>query len=306
MDTLHPISVFVRVAEAKSFTAAAKRLGMSPSAASKSLTRLEQRLGVRLLHRTTRNVSLTEDGGTFFERCRLILGELEDAETAVTRQQSQPRGRLRVVMPAGFGRAVLVPVLTKFADIHGGLTVDVEFSSRAVDLAEEGIDVLVRIGQLADGRLVARKLCDMRYITVASPDYLARHGEPLTPDDLTRHRCLGHHIPYTNRYRDWKFVSDGEVVSKAASGNLNMNDGAALVDAAMEGAGIAAVATFLAADAVRSGRLQIVLRDYVPAGPSVWIAYLERRHLPRRIAAFVDFVAAQVPRSSSLDALEFQ
>lgn len=289
---LSPISVFVRVAEAKSFTAAAKRLGMSPSAASKSLTRLEQRLGVRLFNRTTRTVNLTADGNAFYERCRVILSELEDAESALVREQSQPRGRLRVVMPPGFGRAVLVPSLTEFAKLHRELIVDLELSSRIVDLAEEGVDVLVRIGDLPDRRLVARKLCDMRYVTIASPSYLARHGEPRTPADLARHHCLGHHIPYTNRYREWKFSCDGELVAHSVSGNLNINDGAALLTAAIKGAGIATVATFLAADAIRDEELKIVLPDYAMLGPPVWMAYLERRHLPRRIAAFVDFVVA--------------
>ncbi|MGZ8265074.1 MAG: LysR family transcriptional regulator [Burkholderiales bacterium] len=301
MDALHPISVFVKVAEARSFTAAAKRLGLSPSAASKSLTRLEQRLGVRLLNRTTRTVSLTDDGSAFYERCRLILSELEDAESAVTREQSEPRGRLRVVTPAGFGRAVLIPVLTRFAARHRELTLDVEFSSRVVDIAEEGVDVLVHIGALSDRRLVARKLCQMRYVTVAAPEYLERCGEPKHPADLARHECLGHHIPYTNRYRDWAFAHAGERIAKTFSGNLNLDDGSALLAAAIEGAGIAMVATFLAAEPVRSGRLKIVLRDYIADGPEVWIAYLDRRHLPRRIREFVSFVAAHVPQSVSTD-----
>lgn len=301
MDALNPISIFVRVAEAKSFTAAAQRLGMSPSAASKSLTRLEQRLGVRLLNRTTRSVSLTDDGGTFYERCRAILSELEDAENAVARQQKHPRGRLRVVMPAGFGRAVLMPVLARFAERQREVVVDVEFSSRAVDLAEEGVDVLVHIGALSDRRLVARKLCDMRYITVAAPSYLEEHGEPREPAELVRHRCLGHHVPATHRYRDWEFDDGGKRVSKALSGNLNINDGSGLLAAAIEGAGIATVATFLAAEAVRAGRLKVLLRDYIAQGPPVWIAYLDRRHLPGRIREFVDFVAAEAPLSRALE-----
>jgi DNA-binding transcriptional LysR family regulator len=294
MDTLYPISVFVRVADAKSFTVAAKRLGMSPSAASKSVSRLEQRLGVRLLNRTTRVVSLTEDGSTFYERCRGILGELEDAENAITRQHDEPRGRVRIVMPAGFGRAVLVPVLARFAQRYCELTVDVEFSSRVVDLAEEGIDVLVHIGQLSDRRLVARKLYEMSYVTVASPAYLETHGEPHTPDDLLHHLCLGHHIPYTNRYREWDFAWAGERMSKTLSGNLNLNDGSGLVAAAIAGAGIATVATFLVADAVRMNQLRVVLPDYIAAGPPVWMAYLNRRHLPSRIRAFVDFVFSEI------------
>lgn len=303
MDSLYSISIFVRVAEARNFTAAAKRLGISPSGVSKSLTRLEEKLGVRLVNRTTRSVSLTEDGHSFFERCRQILGELEDAETALTRQLTKPRGRLRVQLPVGFGRAVLVPILVEFAQLYKELVIDVEFSNRVIDLVEEGVDAVVWIGDLKDQRLVARRLCEIRYVTVASPGYLARYGEPKTPDDLRLHHCLGYHIPHTNRYQDWNFVSDGQQLSKHISGNLNMNNGAPLLDAAIAGAGIATIGTFLAAEPVRAGKLRIVLRDYVSVGPTVWIAYLGRRHLSSRIRAFVDFLTTKVPASSSWDTI---
>lgn len=302
-DSLHAISIFVRIAETKSFTKAAKRLGISTSGVSKSLTRLEERLGVRLANRTTRSVSLTDDGATFFERCCQILGDLEDAETVVTRRQTKPRGRLRVQLPVGFGLKVIAPFLAQFAEQCPELVIDVEFGDRIADLAEEGIDAVVRIGHPGDTRLVARKLCDLRYVPVASPDYLARHGEPKSPDDLQQHRCLGYHIPQTNRYRDWSFLSAGQPYLKPISGNLNMNNGQALVDAAIAGAGIATVATFMACDAVRAGLLRIVLSEYVQAGPPVWVGYLERRHLSLRIRAFVDFLTINIPLSSSWDTI---
>ncbi len=303
-DSLHAISIFVRIAETKSFTKAAKLLGISTSGVSKSLTRLEERLGVRLANRTTRSVSLTDDGATFFERCRQILGDLEDAETVVTRRQTKPRGRLRVQLPVGFGLKVIAPFLAQFAEQCPELVVDVEFSDRISDLAEEGIDAVVRIGPTGDTRLVARKLCDLRYVTVASPDYIARHGEPKTPDDLQRHRCLGFYIPQTNRYRDWGFDSAGQHHSKSISGYLNMNSGQALLDATIAGAGIATMATFMACDAVRAGLLRIVLREYVPpTGPLIWVCYLERRHLSLRIRAFVDFLTTHIPLSSSWDTI---
>lgn len=299
MDEINAISVFVRVAEARSFVGAAARLGISPSAASKSLTRLEQRLGVRLLNRTTRSVSLTDDGLAFFESCRNGLRQLEDAETALTRGHSQPRGRLRVLMPPGFGRVVLVPVLAKFAELHPALIVDVEFTSRPTDLADEGIDVVIRTGDPGDRRLISRKLCDIRYVAVASPDYIARCGEPATPADLATHRCLGYHIPQTHRYRDWSFAASGHPLVRRVSGNLNMNDGAALMDAAVAGAGIAMAATFLVAAPVQRGELRLVLRDYVSPGPPVCAAYLRGHHVSNRIRTFIDFLLSQVPQSSS-------
>jgi LysR family transcriptional regulator, regulator for bpeEF and oprC len=299
MDEINAISVFVRVAEARSFVGAATRLGISPSAASKSLTRLEQRLGVRLLNRTTRSVSLTDDGLTFFESCRDALRQFEDAEIALTRSHSQPRGRLRVLMPAGFGRAILVPVLAEFAELHPALVVDVEFASRASDLADEGIDVVILTGHPGDRRLIARKLCDIRYVAVASPDYLARCGEPATPADLGKHRCLGYHVPQTHRYRDWNFAAAGRPLIRHVSGNLNMNDGAALIDAAIACAGIAMAATFLVAAPVQRGELRLVLRDYVSAGPPVCAAYLRGHHISNRIRTFIDFLLSQVPQSSA-------
>ncbi|HTP95399.1 MAG TPA: LysR family transcriptional regulator [Burkholderiales bacterium] len=302
-DRIQGIAVFVRVAEARSFTDAARRLGMSPSGASKAITRLEDRLGVRLVHRTTRSVSLTDDGAAFFERCRQLLGELEDAETAVTRRRSKPSGRLRIQMPEGFGRLVIVPLLARFVDANPELVVDAELSDRVADLADEGLDAAVRIGELGDARLIARRLCDLRFVTVASPDYLARHGAPRTPDDLAHHRCLAYYLPHTHRYREWEFVAGGERFSRPLSGPLNVNNAQALLDAATAGAGIANVATFIAHEAIRAGRLRVVLREYVPAGPPVWVVYLERRHLSPRVQALVAFLTAQIPPSPPWDAV---
>ncbi len=300
-DALYSISLFVRVAEAKSFTKAAERLGISPSAVSKGVTRLEERLGVRLANRTTRSVSLTEDGAAFFERCRQILGEIEDAETAVMRTRTKPTGRLRVLMPVGFGLKVLAPLLPRFSAAYPDLTVDVEFSDRVADLAQEGIDAAVRVGEPGDTSLVVRKLCDLRYVPVASPAYLQRWGEPQTPQDLKRHNCLQYHIPQTNRYREWRFVASHESVP--VSGRLNMNSGGALVDAAIAGAGIAVVATFMAYDAVRAGKLRVLLPEHASMGSPVWVGYLQRRHLSLRIRAFVDFLVTHIPASSTWDAI---
>ena len=295
VSALYPVSVFVRIVEAKSLTEAAKRLGISPAATSKNLSRLEERLGVRLVNRTTRKLSLTDDGAVFFERCQHILADMEDAETVLTQRRAAPSGRLRVQMPVGFGRAVLAPLLARFDERHSQLTINVEFSDRVVDLTEDGIDVLVWNGERSDSSLVARKLCDIHYLTVASPQYLARYGEPKSPEDLINHRCLGYYVPHTNRCREWHFARNGQPFTQEVSGSLNMNNGAALLDAALGGVGIARVAMFLAADAIRTGRLRIVLQDYLSRGPTVWVGYLARPHLSPRIRALVDFLAAEVP-----------
>lgn len=302
-DALYSISLFVRVAEAKSFTKAAERLGISASAVSKAVTRLEERLGVRLANRTTRSVSLTEDGAAFFERCRQILSEIEDAETAVAHTRTNPTGRLRVLMPVGFGLKVLAPLLPAFATKYPDLNVDVEFSDRTADLAQEGIDAVVKVGNPGDTNLVVRKLCDLRYVPVASPAYLQRCGEPRTPQDLKKHNCLKYHIPQTNRYREWNFLTGGQDQSTPVSGNLNMNSGGALVEAAIAGAGIAVVATFMAYDPVRAGKLRVLLPEHASMGSPVWVGYLERRHLSLRIRCFVDFLVTHIPPSSTWDAI---
>ncbi|MBI4193612.1 MAG: LysR family transcriptional regulator [Betaproteobacteria bacterium] len=293
----------MRVAEARSFTEAARKLGISPSGASKALTRLEDKLGVQLVHRTTRSVSLTDDGTAFYERCRQILGELEDAETAVTRRRAKPRGRLRVQMPVGFGQRVLAPLLAQFSQLNPELVIDAELSDRVPDLADEGLDAAIRIGDLGDARLIARRLCNLRFVTVASPRYLERYGEPRTPDELERHRCLMIYIPHTHRYRAWNLVSSSARSPRVPSGGLNINNAHALVDAAIAGIGIAHVPTFAAFDAIQAGSLQPILRGYASEGPPVWVVYLERRHLSPRIQAFVDFLTSGISQTPAWDAV---
>lgn len=301
-DSLQGISVFVRVAETRSFTGAARKLGMSTSGASKAIARLEERLGVRLVQRTTRSVGLTEDGQAFYERCRHILGELEEAEVAVTRTRAKPQGRLRVHMPVAFGEHVFAPLTATFAQMHPELVLDLELSDRAPDLAEEGFDAAIRIGDLRDSRLIARRLCDLRFVTFASPEYLRRYGEPLTPDDLDRHRCLLFYVPHTHRYRSWNFASDGAPFVKTPAATLNFNNAYALVRAAVAGAGIANVSEYIAADAIRAGALRRLLREYEAPGPTVWLVYLERRHLSPRVQALAAFLAEHMPALSSAPA----
>ena len=301
MENLNAMVVFVRVAETKSFTAAAKRLGISPSGVSKAVGRVEEELGVRLLNRTTRTVSLTDDGASFFERCRQILAEIEDAETTLTCTRSIPHGRLRVQMPVVFGGCVIVPALAGFTERHPGLTLDVELSDRIVDLAEEGLDATIRIGKLEDSRLIARKLCDLNFVICASPQYLKHRGEPKSPDDLDQHSCLGYLLPHTGRYREWKFAKDGLRFSKAVSGRLNLNNAESLLAATIAGAGIATMASFVAADAIKAGRLVLVLRNYISVGPQVSVVYLRSRHLSPRIQAFVEFLSQVAPSAPPWD-----
>ncbi len=302
-DLLHGMSVFVCVAEARSFTGAATRLGLSPSAISKAMGRLEARLGVRLLYRNTRNLSLTDDGSAFLQHSRHILGEIEDVQSALNRRRMKPRGRLRLHMPPAFGRRVVMPLLARFADDNEELAIDVELSDRMPDLTDEGLDAAIRSGELADSSLVARKLCDIRYVSVASPAYLRAFGEPRTPADLDAHRCLGFYTPHTHRYREWRFVSDAASFSKPRHGRLNVNSAEALLDAAVAGAGIARIATFIAAEPIRSGLLHPVLKEYITPGPTVWLVHTARRFVSLRVQSLVDFLTERIRQSQAWDAV---
>ena len=301
IDNFAAVVAFVRVAESLSFKAAAAQLGVSGPAASKAIARLERRLGVRLFHRTTRRVALTDDGQAFLERCRRILEVVQEAEEVLTSRQLTLRGRLRVQMPLGFGRHVILPALPQLLTTYPALAVDVDLSDRVVDFANEGLDLAVRIGPISDSRVIAKKLYDIRFVTCASPAYLRRHGTPGKPEDLVQHECLPYWMPPLGRHREWVFERQGIPFSLPLSGRLNINNSEALIDAAVAGAGIVCVATFLAADAVKAGKLKVILREFVTRGPAVSAVYLPTRHLSTRIRAFLDFLAAVVPEEPGWD-----
>jgi LysR family transcriptional regulator for bpeEF and oprC len=294
VENLNSLVVFVRVAETRSFTAAARRLGLTSSAVSKSVSRLEQELGVRLLHRSTRVVTLTGDGVDFFEQCRQILSAIDEAERSVTHSKGTPHGHLRVQMPVGFGRRVVVPALRKLAHKYQGLVVDAELSDRVADLAYEGFDAAIQIGQVSDERLVARTLCRLRFTALASPDYLARHGEPGTPDELDAHECLSYVSPLTGGYRPWAFSKNGQPISKRVSGRLNVNNADSLLEAAIAGMGIVMISNFIAAEAISTGRLRPILTGYVAPGPKVYVVYPPSRTVSLKLRTLIDFLEEAV------------
>jgi len=291
MENLNALRVFVRVAETRSFKEAAKKLGLTSSAVSKAVGRLEAEMGVRLFQRTTRSVGLSDEGELFFAHCRQILAEIESAESLLTRSAAGPSGRLRVHMTVGFGRRVIMPAIGRFIERHPALTVSAELSDRSVDLAYEGFDVDVRIGPVAEARVVARKLCRLHFLACASPDYLARHGEPQTPDDLDRHNCLAYTQIHTGRVREWWFQDQGRHFAKTVSGRLNANNSESLLMAAVSGLGIAMVSNFIAGEAIAQGLLKPILTRYATPGPEVSAVYLPGQNLSPKVRAFVDFLA---------------
>lgn len=282
MENLNGLRVFVQVGEARSFTVAGRRLGLTSSGVSKAIAKLERSYGIRLLDRSTRSVALTAEGQEFFERCRHLLAELEEAETQLTQSMSAPRGRLRVHMPTAFGKRVVLPLLAQVLPRHPAVIVDVELGERGVDTLEEGFDAAIRFGDLPDSGLTARRLSEASFVVCASPEYLARHGEPRTPDDLDRHECLGYVTPWRDHYRDWQFAHHGRLFSRSVSGSLNVNNGEALLNAAIAGSGIAMIASFVAHDAVHAGQLRVLLRDYIaPAVPAFMLHLPGRQRSPR-------------------------
>lgn len=295
MDNFGAITVFARVAEMRSFSAAGERLGMTASGTSRAVSRLEARLGAKLLDRTTRRVDLTRDGLEFYEHCRHILAEIDKATTFLNRAGSAPRGHLRVQMPVGFGNRVIVPQLPRFAERYPQVELDVELNDRGIELSKEGIDVAVRVGTIRDSSLATRRLCHTRFVTCAAPSYLKKNGEPRTPAELQGHRCMGYFVPQTGQYREWEFRINAVERSRAVHGNLNINSGEALLAAMLSGGGIATIATFVAAEAVAKGDLRVILRDFIAKGPDISIVCLPSHRQAPAVRAFIDFLVDLMP-----------
>jgi LysR family transcriptional regulator for bpeEF and oprC len=295
MKDLNSIFIFAQVAEVKSFTQAAKRMNITASAVSKTISRLESELGVRLFNRTTRTVNLTSDGLSFLQCCKSVLSQITEVEATLNSMRTSVNGRIRVHMPVGFGRRVIVPGLAAFCQKYPNITVDAELTDRVVDLVYEGIDVAIVVGDISDQRVISRKLCDLHFCACASPSYIKAHGQPKDPDDLVGHHCLAYMIPPSGNYREWKFTRNGCVVSKTIAGQLNMNSAESLLEAAVAGAGIVMLSTMVTGDAIRTGKLKVILRDYIAPGPAVSAVYLPNRILSPRVKAFVDFLQDLVP-----------
>ncbi len=289
MDRLADMIAFIRVVESRSFTAAAERLSLSKSVVSRRLTELENRLGTRLLNRTTRSLSLTPAGQTYFERARAILADVEEAEQAVAELGRDPRGLLRVNAPMSFGTLHLAPAVADFMSRHPNVELDLELTDRFVDLVEEGWDIAVRIGRLRDSSLIARRLAPSRLVTVASPAYLARMGTPERPEDLTRHECLLYTTPSNPSV--WPFRVEGEVRSVRVQGRMRVNNGDAILEAVRAGLGLAVLPTFMTHADLRSGRLVTVLDSYEAADFAIHAVWPHHRHLSPKVRAFVDFLA---------------
>lgn len=289
LDKLAHMAVFAKVVEAEGFTAAASQLGMSKSAVSKAVTALEERLGARLLNRTTRRLSLTEVGRAFYERSARVVSEAEEAELAVTHLQERPRGTLRINAPVSFGILHLACALPVFMRAHPEIRVDAEFTDRYVDLVDEGFDVVVRIAaELPDSSLIARRLAENEMVVCASQAYWARAKRPGRPQDLAAHACLTY--AYNRNPTEWPFSDGGRRFAVKVGGPLQTNNGDVLLRAALAGLGVVRLPRFIAGPHLASGALEAVLQAFAPSPASIFAVYPHNRHLSAKVRAFVDFL----------------
>jgi DNA-binding transcriptional LysR family regulator len=289
MDAYEEMRNFVRIVEAGSISRAADQLGLAKSGVSRRLADLENRLGVRLLTRTTRRSSLTDAGKTYYEGAVRLLSDVDELDTLVADSEASLEGGLRLAAPLSFGLAHLTPAIDEFVRAHPGVLIDIDFSDRQIDLVAEGVDLGIRIAQLRDSSLKARRICPIRMMLCASPAYLERYGTPLRPEDLQRHRLLHYDIGGGPVLR----LSDGQggQVQLPVRPSLKANNGDFLRDMAVAGHGIILTPTFIVWQAIAVGELTPVLREYCPPELNAYAVYPQSRYLSRRARIFIDFLA---------------
>ncbi|MEO6922128.1 MAG: LysR family transcriptional regulator [Collimonas sp.] len=296
MDRLTSMQIFVRVVEKGGFSAAAEEARISPTMVGKHVRQLEEQLGVRLLNRTTRRQSLTEIGQLYFERCKQALLEIEAADASVKQMQLLPRGVLRVTAPATFGGQMLTAVIRSYLERYPDVELDLSLNDRVVDLVEEGFEVALRIGPLPDSSLIARPLQPYRSMVCASPEYLARRGTPLTPQQLAQHNCMS--FVHGSRYDLWQFSCEGVLQEIEVHGNFRANNGLALRTAALQGIGIIMQPEALLRDDVAAGRLQCLLPCYALAHRPMHIVVASNRKMTPKLKSFIEFVVAHFGRDA--------
>lgn len=287
MDRLTRIKTFISVVETGSFSAGSERMGLSRAAASKYVSQLEAHLGGRLLNRTTRHVSTTESGRIYFQRCKEILSNLEEADGLVSGLTAQPRGTLRTTAPTFLASRYVLPVIKDFRQTYPELNVELMCTERFVDLVDEGYDLAIRISNLADSELIARRLSSCRHVLVASPAYVANSPPLREPGDLSQHASLLYaYLPGSM----WPFAKDGKDYSFRVSPVVRSNNPDVLLEAAVSGMGVGLLPTFVTSDAIRRGELKVLLDDYTSIQLSIYAVYASRHHVPAKIKLFVDYL----------------
>ncbi len=302
MDKLKAFESFVSVATKGSLTAAARAEGVAPAIMGRRLDALEEHLGVKLLVRTTRRITLTHEGSAFLEDCQRLLSDVANAEASVSAGGIKASGHLRVTAPAGFGRRHVAPLVPRFQVLHPDVTISLNLSDRVVDLAAEGFDCAVRVGDLPDSSLVSVRMADNRRLCVATPDYLRRKGTPKQPTDLLQHDCLTLSSD-ASQTRGWAFLQRNptgqeEVVHLRPSGPLDCSDGQVLHDWCLAGHGIAWRSTWEVANEIRAGRLVTVLDEFAAPPNGIYVVFPQRKHLPLRVRLWIEHLKTHYGQSS--------
>lgn len=291
MDRFESMRAFTRVVELASFTKAALSLNLPKTTVSAQVLALESRLRVKLLNRTTRRVSVTTDGAAYYERAVRLLHELEEAETALSQATVNPKGRLRVDVPGSIGRRILVPALCSFFERYPEIELELGCNDRPVDLLEEGVDCVIRGGELQDLSLVARRVGSLKFLTCASPAYIEKYGMPRVPADIERHLGVHYFSSKTGKIFEFDFNKDGVETTVSGIRRLVLNDGDSCLAAALAGAGIVQLPTFMVQDYIATGELVIVLGTYLSENLPIYALYPQNRHLSSKVRVFIDWIA---------------
>lgn len=290
MDRIDRFRVFVRVVDAASFTRAAAALGLPRSSVSAAVADLEERVGARLLHRTTRKVAPTQDGVAFYERCLRLIEDVAETEELFRRDGRKPSGKLRVDVPGRIGRLLVAPALPTFLDEYPDIEIDLGVTDRAVDLVEESADCVLRVGQLSDSGLIARPIAKLTLINVASPVYIARHGAPRTPDDLSGHFAINYASPSTGRSEPWEWMEGETARVLAMRSRVTVNSAEAYIACCLAGMGLIQIPVYDVADHLEAGDLVEVMRDCRARPMPMTLLFPHRRHLSRKTQAFADWL----------------
>lgn len=300
MNRLLALQAFTRVVELSGFTKAGDSLQLSKTTVSDLIQELEKHLGVRLLQRTTRRVTVTSEGAAFYERCAHILADLDEAEASVMEARVMPKGRLRVDMPSALAKTFIMPQLPEFLGRYPELRLELGMGLRPVELVEEGVDCVVRMGSQTDSSLIARRVGTMTSVCCASPAYLLRHGNPRTPEELSAHRCVNYISNRTGRILDWEFARDGQKIMLTLEGVLAVNDAEAYVAAGLNGFGIVKVANYVVRPYLDSGQLVPVLTDWTVEQYPISVMYPQNRHLSAKVRVFVDWISELIQSNPAL------
>ena len=300
MNKLQAMEVFVQVVDAGSFTRAADSLQMPKATVSTLIQSLETSLASRLLHRTTRHVSVTSDGAAYYERCVRILSDVRDAEESLSRHRFSPSGRLRVDAPTGLACEILIPALPDFFERYPDITLEMGSTDRPVDLVEEGVDCAVRGGELFDSNLIARRVGVINFVTCAAPSYIDRFGMPLHPNDLERHRCVNYFSAKNGKVSHWDFTRDGERIEVMLPGAIALNDSNAYVKAGLAGLGVINMTDYLLSEQLSTGKMVRLLPEWRCDPIPVHVVYPHNRHLSAKVRVFVEWVSELFANNASL------